>query len=66
MTGWKKNTPIPERELRDALVAAHDALTEVAMTKGLDPDGERARELCDAAVRKLDAGARRGRGRGHI
>lgn len=62
MTGWKKTgTALPEAELREALTAAHEALTEVAFTRGLDPKGEHARDLCDAALRKMNAGARRAR-----
>ena len=60
MTGWKKRS-LPETEVREALAAAHEALTEMALTKGLDPKGEHARDLCDAALRKLNAGMRRAR-----
>lgn len=60
MTGWK-TTSLPETELREALATAHEALTDMALTRGLDPKGEHARDLCDAALHKLNAGVRRAR-----
>lgn len=60
MAGWKKTrAALPEAELREALTAAHEALTEVALARGLDPKSEHARDLCDAVLRKMNAGARR-------
>jgi hypothetical protein len=59
--GWKSNTATRERELRETLEQAHKALTEIAQTKGLDSDGERAREMCAQALEKLGHGERRGR-----
>lgn len=63
MTGWKKTSVSQDAEVREALKAAYAALSEVAQTRGLDPNGEHARDLCETALRKLDVGMRRGRGR---
>lgn len=61
MSEWKKEPAISEQQLRATLERAHKALSEIAQTRGLDPDGERARELCTDALKKLGRGVRRAR-----
>lgn len=61
MDSWKKQPPMSEKQLRETLEFAHRALSEIAQTKGLAPDGERARDMCADALQKLGHGARRAR-----
>lgn len=63
MTGWNKRAEVVGSDVREALALAHKELSELAQTKGLSPDGERARDMCGEALKKLDRGARRSRGR---
>jgi hypothetical protein len=61
MNGWKKESSTVERELCETLEQAHKALNEIARTKGLDPDGQRTRDLCAKTLEKLGHGQRRAR-----
>lgn len=62
MSGWKKEPALSEQHLRATLELAHKALSDIAQTKGLAPDGERARDMCADALQKLGRGVRRARG----
>ena len=62
MSEWKKEPAISEKDLRETLECAHKALTEIALTKGLPPEGERARELTAQALEKIGRGVHRARG----
>ncbi len=53
MSGWKKQPVLSESQLRETLELAHKVLSETAQSKGLDPDGERARDLCGDVLEKL-------------
>ena len=62
MTGWNDRTAgISRQQLRETIQAAHDALSEAAHGKGLNPGGERALDLCREALAKLGNDKRQAR-----
>lgn len=58
MTEDKNKAVIADKEWREALACAHAALSEIARTRGLDPKGEHARDLCADVLEKLGGGDR--------